>query len=567
MSYTAPPSAVRWHPGQSGYYAVVPWGGTSSAAVTPISSMGAVPTMSLAAGMPQSSTFSGATLQAPRLQPFPFSATLGPQRLSSVQLDGGRPLSSRGPPGNSALYELATSVADTTRAASEACELEASVVVFLSSLNFQCYAESFRRYGFESMVSIIGMERGDMRELGMLPGHIIKLEAAISQLRQNMPAVDALAWRVPSSLAAILPGQAAAFTNAVQAAAGVSPSQSNTTGDAVLVNGPMVPYHPQLHPPLLSVLPKASQQAMSQSQPIGGLLNQRAEATNGLAVGEEGSEARDPKSLPLSPTQVPEVDDSPAKSTQTLAKSNTQSPSGAGEAPPEPPTATQTSVLTDSGATCSIPEVQQVFTLGSRTLEANDVAGVPALPASDVSGLSMGGTPASRPPSSATQSVGSIPFGSTPASRPPSSASQSIGSVSLRRGPSMGRFDNRWPDAELLAAQREAEKLAAGDRALIQWLRQNGFFNVNSEKRKLGGRISYPLHDAAEEGNEAIVKLLLQAGADRKKKNSSGRTGREVAEKKNRRGTHDAILALFDSTAPPAPSSARGGYIQTAPAI
>lgn len=111
--------------------------------------------------------------------------------------------------------------------------------------------------------------------------------------------------------------------------------------------------------------------------------------------------------------------------------------------------------------------------------------------------------------------------------------------------------------------QAELERQAAAKRAeeakrqqeeeqqkqfLRELLTQMAFKSVN-EKRVKKGLIStswtYPLHVAVEAGNLEAVHYLLWGGADPAKVNSKKLTPLQIAEKKNKKGSHKEIIALL----------------------
>mmetsp|Transcript_8921 Transcript_8921/g.21164 ORF Transcript_8921/g.21164 Transcript_8921/m.21164 type:complete len:239 (+) Transcript_8921:72-788(+) len=114
------------------------------------------------------------------------------------------------------------------------------------------------------------------------------------------------------------------------------------------------------------------------------------------------------------------------------------------------------------------------------------------------------------------------------------------------------------------AARAEAERRRAcleiveSERVVTRFLRQHGFLGVNSPKRSLLGRQSYPLHKAAELGNARLVRMLLREGAIPKLLDSSGRTAVAVAQRRDRNGSHAKVLAVLT-----APSAAASPYHQS----
>eukprot|EP00437_Effrenium_voratum_P070516 CAMPEP_0181513998 /NCGR_PEP_ID=MMETSP1110-20121109/62798_1 /TAXON_ID=174948 /ORGANISM="Symbiodinium sp., Strain CCMP421" /LENGTH=291 /DNA_ID=CAMNT_0023643903 /DNA_START=48 /DNA_END=920 /DNA_ORIENTATION=+ len=70
----------------------------------------------------------------------------------------------------------------TMQAASNQCALSEEVLNFLTELGFEYYQEAFRKNGFEDLNTVMAMSQEDMRNLGMLPGHVLKLDMKIDQL-------------------------------------------------------------------------------------------------------------------------------------------------------------------------------------------------------------------------------------------------------------------------------------------------------------------------------------------------------------------------------------------------
>jgi len=85
---------------------------------------------------------------------------------------------------------------------------------------------------------------------------------------------------------------------------------------------------------------------------------------------------------------------------------------------------------------------------------------------------------------------------------------------------------------------------AADHKAILDaFLASNGFDGVSNKRRRMLRPSIYPLHLAAEKGDDQLIRLLLEAGADRLLKDSSGRTAEDVAKRKNKKGSHDEALA------------------------
>jgi hypothetical protein len=77
---------------------------------------------------------------------------------------------------------------------------------------------------------------------------------------------------------------------------------------------------------------------------------------------------------------------------------------------------------------------------------------------------------------------------------------------------------------------------------LDQFLRSKGYAGVNA-KRRAGFKTKYPLHSAVKENDPELIRLLLNSGANRCLKNSSGQTPLLLAQKSNRSGSHAAVIA------------------------
>lgn len=82
--------------------------------------------------------------------------------------------------------------------------------------------------------------------------------------------------------------------------------------------------------------------------------------------------------------------------------------------------------------------------------------------------------------------------------------------------------------------------------AVANFLQQHGFAGVNSLKLGIMGN-TFPLHKAAELGNEQLVRMLLLEGAMLEQKNPAGMPAVQVAEKMDKGGSHAAVLPLLVS--------------------
>lgn len=114
-------------------------------------------------------------------------------------------------------------------------------------------------------------------------------------------------------------------------------------------------------------------------------------------------------------------------------------------------------------------------------------------------------------------------------------------------------------EAEAQAAEEKARRLK-----VASFLKLNGFgVDVKASKKvseacglPFTSKTVYPIHVAAEQGDAAIVELLISANADPKIKTSGGKTALELAQKKNKAGSHDAVLRILGASAP----AGTGGY-------
>jgi len=98
-------------------------------------------------------------------------------------------------------------------------------------------------------------------------------------------------------------------------------------------------------------------------------------------------------------------------------------------------------------------------------------------------------------------------------------------------------------------AEMEHLKRIERKKVVGRWLKDNGFSSVIEPKKSsiigpVGVSSKYALHVAAEKGDEKMVEMLLQEGADRKIKNSAGKTPSEVAKKKDKNGSHIAVMRM-----------------------
>jgi len=121
--------------------------------------------------------------------------------------------------------------------------------------------------------------------------------------------------------------------------------------------------------------------------------------------------------------------------------------------------------------------------------------------------------------------------------------------------------------AERERLEREAQiaEEKARQLAIANFLKLNGFMgkDVNAPKKvseacglPFTSKTMYPVHVAAEMGDATLLRLLIEERADPAQKTSGGKTAVELAQKKSKAGSHEAVLAILGA----APSGASGGY-------
>merc|ERR1712151_1318986 len=96
-------------------------------------------------------------------------------------------------------------------------------------------------------------------------------------------------------------------------------------------------------------------------------------------------------------------------------------------------------------------------------------------------------------------------------------------------------------------AQEAAEKALADKNEVAEFLRVNGYTDVNT-KRTRRFRSKFPLHTAVKKVDVHMISLLLQNGADKANMNSAGLTPLQYAKKMNVRNSHDEALLLLVSS-------------------
>eukprot|EP00929_Paragymnodinium_shiwhaense_P040778 TRINITY_DN21238_c0_g1_i1.p1 TRINITY_DN21238_c0_g1~~TRINITY_DN21238_c0_g1_i1.p1 ORF type:complete len:246 (+),score=95.93 TRINITY_DN21238_c0_g1_i1:141-878(+) len=129
----------------------------------------------------------------------------------------------------------------------------------------------------------------------------------------------------------------------------------------------------------------------------------------------------------------------------------------------------------------------------------------------------------------------------------------------------------RWRQAKVEEAERAADEARRKEReawqkaeqekeakarreAVSVFLKNHGFSSVTSSKRGLRKttgalavhvKTTYPLHEAAKQGNAQMVRLLLEEGADKLQQNSQGLTAFDFAKETDVDGSHTGVLRLL----------------------
>lgn len=99
-------------------------------------------------------------------------------------------------------------------------------------------------------------------------------------------------------------------------------------------------------------------------------------------------------------------------------------------------------------------------------------------------------------------------------------------------------------------SHREAEVLSS-------FLAANGFNGVNTKRRRMLTSC-YPLHVAVQQNDAINVELLIAAGADTSCRNSLGLTPLQLAQRRNKNGSHAQVLTYIAMSAKAGSRSARG---------
>lgn len=128
-----------------------------------------------------------------------------------------------------------------------------------------------------------------------------------------------------------------------------------------------------------------------------------------------------------------------------------------------------------------------------------------------------------------------------PTAHPTEATSQEL----TGEGSSCAALSGRDSDPQdVLAAIRQER---ADREKVCCFLEQHGFGGIGARRRRLlsGGAFTLPLHRAAATNNAEAVRLLLQARASCHQTDGRGRTALQLAQQKDRRGTHAETIVIL----------------------
>eukprot|EP00434_Breviolum_minutum_P011817 symbB.v1.2.010428.t1/scaffold655.1/size176010/15 len=392
---------------------------------------------------------------------------------------------------------------ETMQAASTHCTLSEEVTNFLNDLGFSYYAEAFRMNGFEDMDTVLAMSQEDMRGIGVLPGHVLKLDLKLDQIceqrglprrgkqRFQFPAVQGQPW-MPMAGRPMGNSPTGALSPATTWAGMMPRTQQSLPGPAASSTQPSsAPMLEGVFRKQLALSPVADRTPSPVDKDI-------HEISAGWTDGREWA--------------VPTVDeesehDSPTSATHPDAGSGIQEQEGSSSEPP---------------ATSASPSTSTTCTFTPHPARAN---------LSFNSGMSSGMF-AFAP---RRDQFGSGCTNFSVQTAPPGSATP----ASVRFGAGQRKLKRQEMD-EIVARNKAQRKV-------FTWLQQNRFSNVNAERWFLG-RAYFPLHAAVRENNTEMVKLLLELKADPMKKNSGGLTPLDYAQSKQRSSVICDMLQDFELT-------------------
>lgn len=88
-------------------------------------------------------------------------------------------------------------------------------------------------------------------------------------------------------------------------------------------------------------------------------------------------------------------------------------------------------------------------------------------------------------------------------------------------------------------AKRDAEEKVA------EWCKKNGFQDMCAQKKTFRGATKFPMHTAVKYNNQEIIGMMLLAGAEKDVMDSKQQTPSQLAEKLNKDGSHDQVIAML----------------------
>jgi len=103
------------------------------------------------------------------------------------------------------------------------------------------------------------------------------------------------------------------------------------------------------------------------------------------------------------------------------------------------------------------------------------------------------------------------------------------------------RLEEEAAEARRKFAQ-EQEEIAAGQKAVDDFLKAHGFKQLSLPKKAICGAPLSAIHMAVEKNNPDLVRAMVRGGADLNQKGPGKKTPLEFAEQCNKGGSHDAVV-------------------------
>jgi len=92
---------------------------------------------------------------------------------------------------------------------------------------------------------------------------------------------------------------------------------------------------------------------------------------------------------------------------------------------------------------------------------------------------------------------------------------------------------------------RVEEEMKALKKKVDTWLKTNGFADVKAKKKSMMSGVKYPLHKAVENKDAEMISALIKCGADTSAQNSKKQTALQLADKNNKAGSLDSVIAAL----------------------